>query len=299
MLKVLVVDDAVTERVRIGGIASKWHDCTVLEAENGRVALTQIEAHRPDLVLTDLQMPEMNGLELVAAVKEDFPHVPVILMTAQGSEEIAAQALRSGAASYVPKLRLADDLLSTLSQVYQTVQDEQCPSYLMHYVTGTVTSFSLPNDVTLMRACVNHLLSMLRCLPLGDVTERMRVGIALQEAINNAYYHGNLEVSEVAGSDHSRFDSVAAARIYEAPYVSRRTHETADITRERAIFVIRHDGPGINRTVLADDENRGRGMTLMESIMDDVTYSDAGDSVRLLRNAVHNEDALDDDDDDE
>ena len=68
----------------------------------------------PALVLTDLIMPEMNGLELVKAIREHHPFVPVILMTSKGNEEIAVQALQGGAASYVPKSQLAETC-STLS----------------------------------------------------------------------------------------------------------------------------------------------------------------------------------------
>ncbi len=293
MPKVLIVDDAMTDRVRVSGIASHWLDCTILEADNGKSAMEQIAAHLPDLVLTDLHMPEMDGLELVAAVKEEYPHIPVILMTSQGNEEVAAQALQSGAASYVPKLRLAEDLVSTLSQVHSAARSEQSQSHLMHYLADATATFELPNDPMLIRACVNHLMNMLRCLPLGDETERLRVGIALQEAVNNAYYHGNLEVTTEAGDDHSRYNEVAASRCHEEPFVHRRITVTARINRERAEFVVRHDGPGFDfESVNGQDTNggrRGRGMTLMDSTMDSVSFDETGTEVTMVRRATRND----------
>ena len=242
-------------------------------------------------------MPEMNGLELVSAVKDEFPNIPVILMTALGSEEIAAEALRSGAASYVPKLRLAHDLVSTLDQVYSTSLIAHSQSRLMHYMTETVTAFVLPNDLPLIRVCVNHLLNMLRCLPLGDEAERLRVGIALQEALENACFHGNLEVASEAGDDHSRFPAIAAARCWEEPYLHRRIHVRASISRERAEFVVRDDGHGFDISLINGENEmskasgkRGRGVTLMRSIMDSVTFNPTGNEVTLVRNAVHDED---------
>jgi len=293
MPKVLIVDDALTDRVRVSGIASRWMDCTILEADNGKSAMEQIAAHLPDLVLTDLHMPEMDGLELVAAVKEDFPHIPVILMTGQGNEDVAALALRQGAASYVPKVRLADDLVSTLNQVHSAAKSEQSQSHLMHYLGEASATFQLPNDPMLIRACVNHLMNMLRCLPLGDETERLRVGIAVQEAVNNAYYHGNLEVTTAAGDDHARFNEVAMSRCYEEPYMQRRISVTARINREQAEFIIRHDGPGFDFGSVngedAGNDKRGRGMTLMESTMDEVRFSDDGTEVTMVRHAAHDE----------
>ena len=97
----------------------------MFEACNGREGLERIESDRPDFVLTDLQMPEMNGLELVSKIKDRFPNIPVILMTAQGSEEFAAQALRNGAATYVLKRRLAEDLVATIERVIATAREER------------------------------------------------------------------------------------------------------------------------------------------------------------------------------
>src|SRR6185503_14693176 len=86
-------------------------------AANGVIALEEVRRDVPTVVLTDLQMPEMDGLELVKRLKQDFPGLPVILMTAHGSEEIAVEALRSGAASYIPKKNLDRDLARTLEAV--------------------------------------------------------------------------------------------------------------------------------------------------------------------------------------
>ena len=93
MIRILIVDDALTERVRIAGICRRIAECSTTDAENGKAALVNLEEDLPDVVLTDLQMPKMNGLELLKVISEEYPHLPVILMTAEGSEEIAAEAL--------------------------------------------------------------------------------------------------------------------------------------------------------------------------------------------------------------
>ena len=64
-----------------------------------------------------MMMPNMNGLELVSEVKEQYPLMPIILMTSLGSEEIAVQALQNGAASYVPKRYLSRDLAQVVRQI--------------------------------------------------------------------------------------------------------------------------------------------------------------------------------------
>lgn len=294
MIKVLVVDDALADRALVSGLIGKRLECTILEAPDGRQALGLIEAQRPDIVLTDLQMPEMNGLELVTAVKANFPDIPVLLMTAQGSEEIAAQALQQGAASYVPKRRLADDLVPTIERVLATARDERRRSLLMHHVTESDTTFVLDNDPEVLQLLVSYLLNVLRCLPLGDETERLRVGIALEEAFVNAYYHGNLQLTADGSSpDCKRREELARQRRLEAPYCHRRLHVRAHITRSEAVFVIRDEGPGFDTAqflsapgLVHADHSFGRGIMLMRSIMDEVNYNPVGNEVTLVKRGV-------------
>src|SRR4051794_11471078 len=117
MSLVLVVDDSGVDRRLAGGILDKHGGLIVEYASNGTEALERIENHMPEVVLTDLQMPEMDGLELVGRIRAKYPLIPVILMTAHGSEEIAVQALQRGAASYVAKSKLAQELPQVLDEV--------------------------------------------------------------------------------------------------------------------------------------------------------------------------------------
>src|SRR5579872_5620402 len=114
---VLVVDDSLMDRHLAGAIVQKLEGWQAVFAGNGKEALDAMAQQTPDIVLTDMLMPEMDGLELVQAVRTRYPLVPVILMTAHGSEDVAIQALQKGAASYVPKKSLARDLASTLEQI--------------------------------------------------------------------------------------------------------------------------------------------------------------------------------------
>ena len=121
MATVLIVDDSPLDR----SLASRLLEdvgWTVFGAEHGEQALEQVAANEPDIVLTDMQMPIMDGLELVKELAATYPAFPVILMTAFGSEEIAVRALQQGAASYVPKDRLVRDLVGTAKSVLAIAQ---------------------------------------------------------------------------------------------------------------------------------------------------------------------------------
>jgi CheY-like chemotaxis protein len=285
-----VVDDSAVDRLLPGGLLNKRLDCRVQYAASGKEALEQMARSLPDLVLTDLHMPEMNGLDLVVAVKRDYPLVPVILMTALGSEEVAAEALRQGAASYVPKHRLAADLVPTVERILLGSLEDRAQPHLTHYMEACELVFVLDNDRALIKALVNHFQQLLRCLPLADETERLRVGIAVEEALLNAYYHGNLEVGAALGkADRQAYDQLARQRQWEAPYRDRQIRVWARISRTEAVFVIRDQGPGfdvaqLRSAVLPDAERAaGRGAILMRTIMDEVRYNDAGNEVTLIK----------------
>ena len=92
---ILAVDDSPTQVMGMQILLQKA-GYEVVTAANGMEAMTLVGQTRPTLVVTDLQMPELDGLELVDALRTDYPGLPIILTTAKGSEDIAAEALRRG-----------------------------------------------------------------------------------------------------------------------------------------------------------------------------------------------------------
>ncbi len=121
MPSILVVEDSITQSTQIR-LMLKSAEFEVFVAENGREALEVLENHQPNIVLTDLQMPEMDGLELVEAIRDLYPHLPVVLMTQHGSEQIALDALRQGATSYLPKNELNHHMLDTLDDILESAR---------------------------------------------------------------------------------------------------------------------------------------------------------------------------------
>jgi CheY-like chemotaxis protein/anti-sigma regulatory factor (Ser/Thr protein kinase) len=290
MHTVLVVDDSAVDRHLAGRLLEREFRCTIRYAADGRAALRSLAEQLPDLVLTDLQMPELDGLQLVAAIKADYPLVPVILMTARGSEDIAARALRDGAVSYVPKRRFAEDLAATVGRVLTSAADDRGRSQLMHALESSDESFVLRNDPAQLRSLVRHLQEVLHCLPLADETERLRVGMALAEALENACYHGNLEVCSAPGPvGRAGFEERVRQRLAEVPYANRRIHVRAKVTRQDAVFVVRDEGPGFDASrhtaagLTDGDAGTGRGIVLMRSVLDEVRYNAAGNEVTLVK----------------
>src|SRR4051794_36875394 len=192
---VLIVDDSMVDRRIAGGIVEKIAGLAVTYARDGREALDAIARETPAIVLTDLQMPGMDGLALVQEVRERFPRLPVILMTAYGSEDVAIQALRAGATNYVPKKSLAKELGQTLRQVLDLSASARHRQRVLEALERRESSFRLENDPGLITPLIQLIQEDLTGMDVCDATARMRIGVALQEALANALYHGNLEVS--------------------------------------------------------------------------------------------------------
>lgn len=103
-IRVLLADDHVLVRAGIRALLKNfpWVD-VVGEASNGREALTLIKSHSPNIVLMDIAMPDLNGLEAATRVVKDFPSVRVIILSMHANEEYVLQALRAGASGYLLK----------------------------------------------------------------------------------------------------------------------------------------------------------------------------------------------------
>jgi YesN/AraC family two-component response regulator len=267
-------------------------------AENGKEALEKIADAPPHLVITDLIMPEMDGFELVREMDLRFPDIPVILMTAYGNESIAVKALEAGAASYVPKVQQAERLMETVDRVLARAETEQNRARLAECVTEFHCTFRLHNDPSLIRPLIDDIQQRLAGICLEHANERVRTGVAVEEALLNAMQHGNLEITaeEIAEARSrplsGRLASLVEERRGRHECRDRKIELDAHITSEGARFVIRDEGPGFDLPSviqISDSEcfeaGRQRGIMLMRSLMDEVSYNETGNEVTLVKHA--------------
>jgi CheY-like chemotaxis protein/anti-sigma regulatory factor (Ser/Thr protein kinase) len=288
---VLIVDDSPLDRRLATGLLANRGGLQTTLAANGREALESIKRQPPALVVTDLQMPEMDGLELVVAVRQAYPELPVVLMTANGSEDIAIQALQKGATGYVAKRSLAEELAPTVERLLQAAQTDRRRQRLMEWMRELDCRLELENDATMIPLVVAHFQEQAWRMGLCDHNSKIRIGVALEEALLNAIYHGNLDLSSDLRQDGSdRFYQLAIARRSEQPWKDRRVILHARLDAESATFVIRDEGNGFDVSKLpdpTDPENllkpSGRGVLMMQLFMDEVRYNDRGNEVTMIR----------------
>jgi DNA-binding NarL/FixJ family response regulator len=117
-IRILSVDDHPLIRQGIAGLVAAEADMNVIaEAANGREAIQQFRQHRPDITLMDIQMPEMNGLEAIIAIRGEFPEARIIVLTTYAGDMQALRALKAGARAYLLKDSLHKELLATIRAV--------------------------------------------------------------------------------------------------------------------------------------------------------------------------------------
>ena len=119
MIRVLSADDHPLLRGGIAALIGNQTDMEVVaEASDGREALEQFREHRPDITLMDLQMPRMNGIDAIGAIRAEFPEARIIILTTHAGDVQVSRALKAGARAYLLKASLRNELLETIRAVH-------------------------------------------------------------------------------------------------------------------------------------------------------------------------------------
>ena len=118
-IRILSVDDHPMLRDGIAAVLAGEDDMMlVAEASNGREAVEQFRAHRPDVTLMDVQMPEVNGIDAIVKIREEFPNARIIVLTTYSGDAQAARAIKAGASGYLLKSMVRKELIDTIRTVH-------------------------------------------------------------------------------------------------------------------------------------------------------------------------------------
>lgn len=295
MAKVLLVEDSPTQAVEMRMLLEEGSH-QVRHAANGKLALEVLAGEPMDIVVTDLEMPEMNGLELVETMRLDFAHIPAILVTARGSEDLAAEALQKGAAGYVPKNHLQSLLNDTIIDVLGVIRTDASFAKLISRLTKNVFEFQMPNDSELISPLVGLLMQVVSGMELISGAEMNRLGVAIEHALINAMYRGNLQLGpSVTPAHHAIIYDDATSdlierRKQEAPYQDRQVFVQATASKDEIRIVIRDEGSGFDTSKVPQKVDgdlfaaeSGKGLVLMKSFADELSFNDVGNEVTMIK----------------
>ena len=141
-LRILLADDHALVRAGLRSLLQAMPEVEVVgDVGDGRAALELIASQQPDLVLMDIAMPELNGIEAVTRIKKEFPKVRVIILSMYTNEEYVQQALRAGVAGYLLKDAAAIELELAI-QAVKRGETYLSPAIAKHVVAGYVQSSS-------------------------------------------------------------------------------------------------------------------------------------------------------------
>jgi len=290
MARILIVDDSITQLEQLRGLLTgAGYETSAVQ--DGAAAVQSLATQLPDLILIDYMMPEMDGLQLISTVRSSYPRLPSILVAADGSEEIAAEALQLGAAGYIPKRRINSDLLRTVQKLLGASSVSRFNQQLVNSWVTAETQFVLASHAELLGPLVAYYRESMTTLGVTDDCTLIRISVALTEALDNALYHGNYELnSELREGDGQPWREAVRQRRAASPYMDRQIYVTSRITRDEIRFTVRDEGRGFNPNSLpvsVDPANlersSGRGILLMKAFLDEVQFDASGNQVTLVK----------------
>jgi DNA-binding NarL/FixJ family response regulator len=150
-IRILAVDDHPLVRQGIAGLVAIQQDMTLVgEASNGHDAIQQFREHRPDITLMDLQMPEMNGIDAIIAIRNEFPEARIIVLTTYVGDVQILRSLKAGARAYLLKNLLHKELLDTIRAVHagkKTLSPDASYQLAEHVTDDALT----PAEISVLR----------------------------------------------------------------------------------------------------------------------------------------------------
>lgn len=291
---ILVVDDEELMRNLMVKILSRDHTYELLTASNGETALEICARRSVDLVFSDLRMPGMGGLRLLAELKSMTPETPVVMITGYGSREDVIKALRLGASNFLLKPDDIESVATIAEKILRLHQDERLSKELLTFFEKEEITYRVPSDLRYTLPLIDVLTAKLHPLNICTRAELKNVRVALDEAIVNAIVHGNLEISsEMKGSTLAelvRYDDEVRLRSTQEPYSNRKVTVWSLIDQRFAQFTIEDEGRGFDHRALPSDfsevdnlTSHGRGLLLIGAFMDRVVFNDAGNRITLMK----------------
>ncbi len=267
-------------------------DFKVVPCVNGREALTRLKQEPVDLVLTDMYMPELTGIELIERVRRYDHKVPIILLTGYSTVELTIDALRAGATNFIVKPFNLEDMLKIVQVSLTRLEEEGRFTRVNRLLTDFRRSFTLPSA----EGEVAHLIRLFQHDLQGFGFSPIQISnylLMLQELLFNAIYHGNLEISsEVRGEGidgQLKFQELATTRMADPHYSDRKIQLSWIWTESHLEVIVKDEGPGFDwrwwmeKTRKLDTlGSSGRGMMLVQSFADQLQFNEQGNETTAL-----------------
>lgn len=289
-MKLLLVEDDSASRTTIRGTV-EWLGHEAHEASNGRQGLEMFHMVHPDVVICDIQMPEMNGLELLKKLRKDDHEAIIVMVTAFGSEDYARRALEQGADNYLNKPIRHQTLLPLLEHYAAIVASRSASRAVLGSILRRELTLEVGNDVEMVPQIADRLIQ--DASPFFPRPELLSIRLGLFEIIVNAIEHGNLEIGgqeKQQALAENTLEELYCQRLGRAELARRKVTIDASMNPRECRWTVSDEGPGFDYEALADplageatESMAGRGIFLTRYQFDEVNFTGKGNIVEMVK----------------
>jgi FixJ family two-component response regulator len=290
---ILIVDDEEIIRSLLAALFERDGRFEADLAVDGVDALRAIGKKKYSLVITDLQMPNLGGLDLLRRIRETHPQIPVIVFTGYGDLQDAIEALRLGAVNFLRKPFELREILPSVVRAIEVMNRTERRNLVYDYIDSITLHLNIPPHVEETVPVIQHMIDPLVPLRIIPEAEVKNVFLAIDEVLSNAIFYGALGIDSSLRDrpdGHTQFEQTLLLRSASPEYTHRLIEVYAKYSQEEVIFRIKDPGPGFDYHNLpdpTDPENllreHGRGLLLVRCFMDDLHFNEVGNEVTLVK----------------
>jgi len=286
-MKILIVDDDQAIRTYLESALTKENH-EIQTAENGLEGLSLFPTFKPDLIFSDIQMPEMDGLEMLETIRSQDEDIVVIMMTSYGSEENAIKALNLGANNYLKKPILHPDLLNIIQKCETIIKTRGNKPQVSEWIMKRELTMKFGNDVEKLSGIIEYLVG-----EVGDILPKVKqtgIRLSLMELLINAIEHGNFEITDQEKKEAveaNNYKALLKDKLENSPFAVRDISVNFKQDPTGIEWIITDEGQGFdwkNITSPLDSSksslNRGRGIFLSRFQFDELNFIGKGNQIR-------------------
>jgi len=292
--KVLAVDDEKNIRDMLRSALEEIGFCDVETAANGREALNALRSQPFDLVITDLMMPEMNGTRLLEISRNEFPEIPMIVITGYAQMETVIEVLRLGAANFITKPFRLQEIRAVIEKALKRKRDREIPRLVLPCLVREVISFRIPPLLETKTGVIHYLTEKIVGAGICDESGRYFISVSLDEALTNAIFYGCLEIPSglrETEPGNEVFNRIVQERMADERYNKRAIEVEMELDRDRVLYRVTDPGPGFDPPDLSKgppepsgiSQLHGRGLLLISCFMDEVSFNEKGNRITLVK----------------
>ncbi|MCH7471995.1 response regulator [bacterium] len=292
---ILIVDDEQIIRNVLKRKLEQATNYNVLTAEDGVPALELFKQHTIDLVISDLLMSKMNGIELLRNIKQLDSKVPVIIITGFGTLDDAIEAIKLGAEDFIKKPFDINEVISTIDKTFRKLEEEADQRAIIKHISTEDIRLEIPTDFDFLNKVINYIFSHLRARWLISSEDLHDVKVCLYEALYNALEHGSLGITEEEKSklleqSQQAYKDFLVERLQSEEYKDKKIEVTLWISDEDIAVAITDEGSGFDHVSRIGDsdpealfKSSGRGLLLIQSLMDEISFNEQGNQIRMVK----------------